>query len=127
MSAVPDHLFGKREADGLLPRLRELIGALQTAATSDAAQAAREHLASAGRSNGSAGAAAAASRAAAEIDTALDEIDRLGVILRDAATGLCDFPSTRDGREVYLCWKLDEDEVAWWHPRDVGIAGRRKL
>jgi hypothetical protein len=127
MSAVPERLYDKRQADAVLPRLRELIGDLQTAAASDAALVARENLAAAGRSNGSAAAAAAASSAVAEIGAALDEIDRLGVILRDAATGLCDFPANRGGDDVYLCWKLGEDEVGWWHPRDVGIAGRRPL
>jgi hypothetical protein len=57
----------------------------------------------------------------------LDEIDEMGVILRDLATGLCDFSSVRDGRPVYLCWQLDEDEVGWWHPRDTGVAGRQSL
>jgi hypothetical protein len=127
MSGVPERNFDKSEADALLPRLRVLIRRLQEAATSAAAVAARDHLAAAGRSNGSAGAAEAAGRSSDEISTALEGIDTLGVILRDPATGLCDFPSTRDGVQIYLCWKLDEDEVAWWHTRDTGVASRRPL
>jgi hypothetical protein len=127
VSSVPDFHFDKRAADALVPRLRALILRLREAASSEAAVAAREHLAAAGRSNGSAKADDAAGRTSAEIGAVLDAISGLGVILRDPATGLCDFPSTRDGRDVYLCWKLDEDEVAWWHLRDVGVAGRRPL
>ena len=40
-------------------------------------------------------------------------IDSLGVIIKDADVGLCDFPHMRDGKVVYLCWKLGEDEIAW--------------
>src|SRR5688572_1730863 len=38
-----------------------------------------------------------------------------GIILRDAETGLVDFPAESEGREIYLCWRLDEDEVGHWH------------
>jgi hypothetical protein len=127
MSGVPERNFDKRAADALVPRLRGLILRLREAASSEAAVAARDHLAAAGRSNGSAEAADAAGRTTADIGAVLEAINALGVILRDPATGLCDFPSTRDGIQVYLCWKLDEDAVAWWHRRDTGVAGRRPL
>ncbi len=125
--AEPDRLFDKAAADAALPRLRELIGRLQELATSEAAVTGRRQLAQAGKSNGSPTAAAGAFRAAAAIQEILDEIEALGVILRDAASGLCDFPATRAGQPVYLCWRLDEAEVAWWHPRDIGFAGRERL
>ncbi len=41
--------------------------------------------------------------------------------------GLVDFPTTLDGRWVYLCWRKGESEVAWWHEIDAGFAGRRPL
>ena len=41
--------------------------------------------------------------------------------------GLIDFPYWKDGREVYLCWKLGEPEVAHWHEVDSGFGSRRKL
>jgi hypothetical protein len=105
--------------------LTALIRSLQEAAGSDPVVEGRERLAHAGRSNGSPEAAASVFRAAAEIQAVLDEIAGLGVILRDLATGLCDFPALRESRPVYLCWMLGEDEVGWWHPRDTGIAGRQ--
>jgi len=127
MAPDEDSLFDKRAADATLPRLRALILRLQEEALSEAADAGRQHLADAGRSNGSAEAAAAALEAGARIQSILDEIAGLGVILRDLGTGLCDFPAQRDGEPVYLCWRLEEAEVRWWHPRDTGVAGRQPL
>jgi hypothetical protein len=57
----------------------------------------------------------------------LQELDKLGIELKDPFTGLVDFRSMIDGREVYLCWRLDEPEVAHWHELDAGFAGRQKL
>jgi hypothetical protein len=55
------------------------------------------------------------------------ELTALGIELKDPCTGLIDFPSLRDGREVYLCWKLGEPDVEYWHELDAGFAGRQKL
>ena len=50
-----------------------------------------------------------------------------GILLRDAETGLVDFPAERDGRPVFLCWRLGEDRVAWYHEERAGFANRRPL
>ena len=55
------------------------------------------------------------------------ELKSLGVELKDYYTGLIDFPCWMNGREVYLCWRLGEAEVAHWHELDAGFAGRQKL
>jgi hypothetical protein len=55
------------------------------------------------------------------------ELTQLGIELKDHFTGLVDFPSLREGREVYLCWRLGEPEVEHWHELDAGFAGRQKL
>jgi hypothetical protein len=55
------------------------------------------------------------------------ELQGLGVELKDFATGLIDFPSRMDDRDVYLCWRLGEPEVAHWHELDAGFQGRQKL
>jgi hypothetical protein len=55
------------------------------------------------------------------------ELRELGVELKDAVGGLVDFPTTIDGRPAYLCWKLGEAEVAYWHECDAGFAGRKPL
>ncbi|MCE9606216.1 MAG: DUF2203 domain-containing protein [Planctomycetia bacterium] len=56
-----------------------------------------------------------------------DELRALGVELKDGLIGLVDFPSLHEDRVVYLCWKLDEPEVAYWHELDSGFSGRRSL
>jgi len=50
-----------------------------------------------------------------------------GIVLRDPETGLIDFPSERDGRRIFLCWRLGEDRVRFWHDPESGFAGRRPL
>ena len=55
------------------------------------------------------------------------QITALGVEIKDINTGLVDFRARRDGREVYLCWRYDEPEVAHWHDLDAGFAGRQPL
>ena len=58
---------------------------------------------------------------------AATQLDALDIVLRDPRQGLVDFPSIRDGTEVYLCWRLDEERVGWWHAPEAGFAGRRPL
>jgi hypothetical protein len=63
-----------------------------------------------------------------ELRTALDELTSEGILLRDVENGLVDFPArTASGRPYWLCWLVDEPEVAWWHWPETGFAGRRPL
>jgi hypothetical protein len=55
------------------------------------------------------------------------ELRQIGVELKDPFTGLIDFPSVMNGRPVYLCWRLGEAEIAYWHELEAGFAGRQKL
>jgi hypothetical protein len=50
-----------------------------------------------------------------------------GILLRDPETGLIDFPAERDGMRVFLCWRLGEDRVAWYHDEQTGFSGRKPL
>ena len=54
-------------------------------------------------------------------------IDGWKIALRDIATGLVDFPALAAGRQVWLCWRLGEADVAWWHELEAGVAGRQRL
>jgi hypothetical protein len=54
-------------------------------------------------------------------------LDERGIVLRDIATGLLDFPALAAGRQVWLCWRLGEDRVAYWHGTEEGFAGRKPL
>lgn len=64
---------------------------------------------------------------AADIEGCQRELARLGVDFKGYELGLIDFPAERDGRPVFLCWRLGEDTVSHWHDRDAGYAGRRPL
>jgi hypothetical protein len=57
----------------------------------------------------------------------VDELGELGIELKDPVVGLVDFLSRIDGRDAYLCWKLGEDEIAYWHELDAGYQGRQSL
>ena len=56
-----------------------------------------------------------------------DWLERLDIVVRDLERGLVDFPAMIDGREVYLCWLLEEPSVDHWHGLESGFAGRRPL
>lgn len=66
-------------------------------------------------------------RQAAELAGTIDELDELGLLVKDIDSGLVDFPAVIEGEAVLLCWRLGEDEVAWYHGYDDGFAGRRPL
>ena len=62
-----------------------------------------------------------------ELNAELLRLHELGVELKDPAIGLIDFRSLREGRVVYLCWRLGEPTIAYWHDLDTGFAGRQPL
>ena len=55
------------------------------------------------------------------------ELVELGIELKDPNIGLIDFPTLVDGREAYLCWKLGEPEVGFWHELAAGVQGRQSV
>jgi hypothetical protein len=61
------------------------------------------------------------------LEAFVGELRELGCELKDLQVGLIDFLTVIDGREAYLCWKLGEDEIAWWHDLDGGFQGRQSL
>lgn len=62
-----------------------------------------------------------------QLNAYFTELAQLGIELKDPFTGLLDFPCWMENREVYLCWRQGESEVAHWHELDAGFAGRQKL
>jgi hypothetical protein len=58
---------------------------------------------------------------------AVEELEGLGVLVKDLDRGLVDFPALREGEEVLLCWQVGEEEVAYWHGVEEGFAGRKPL
>ena len=61
------------------------------------------------------------------LNALLAEINGFGCELKGLGEGLIDFPSKREGRTVYLCWKLGEERIAYWHELDTGFASREPL
>jgi hypothetical protein len=57
----------------------------------------------------------------------VDLVDEWGVALRDIGTGLIDFPALANGRPIWLCWRLGEGEIGWWHEADTGFDNRQRL
>lgn len=63
----------------------------------------------------------------ATLQSALSKIEEAGVVVKDLHIGLVDFPTMFRGEEVYLCWRMDEDDIEHWHGVHEGFAGRREI
>jgi hypothetical protein len=110
------------EANAALPRVRETVRRIQELVRRRREQAER----ASGRVHGNGH--APSDERASELQGALEELTRDGIVLRDVDNGLVDFPArSPSGRQYWLCWLVDEPEVAWWHWPDTGFAGRRPL
>jgi hypothetical protein len=66
-------------------------------------------------------------REAAAVTRCAEAIQDLGGVVKDLEQGLVDFPARRGDEEVFLCWRLGESEIAYWHGVEDGFAGRRPL
>lgn len=66
-------------------------------------------------------------QAAEAVEHSVEQLQALGVLVKDLDRGLVDFPALRGEEEVLLCWQVGEDEVAWWHGLEDGFAGRKPL
>jgi len=66
-------------------------------------------------------------RAMGEIQGILLQFQRRQIQIKDVSRGLIDFPSLREGREVFLCWEKDEEDIEFWHDLETGYAGRERL
>jgi hypothetical protein len=66
-------------------------------------------------------------KVAEQLARTVDEIQQTGCLIKDLEMGLVDFPSRRGDEEVYLCWKLGEAHIGYWHGIEEGFAGRKPL
>lgn len=62
-----------------------------------------------------------------EIHEILEELAKKKIILRDLSEVLVDFPAVINNMPSYLCWKGDEEDIAFWHYADEGLAGRKEI
>jgi hypothetical protein len=119
--------YSLEEASALLPRVAELLSKMRQARDRLGDAEAREALDAAGGTNGGGQPGKVVSEGFVELREAMLELRARGIVLRDLDRGLVDFPSLRDGREVYLCWEEGEPEIGFWHEPDAGFGGRRPL
>ena len=132
---MAERSFTPEEANQALERVRPLVARMVEArAALLRAQRRQAELVARIASNGGglsppdvAAAAAEVEQASRELVGVVDELQALGVQVKDLDRGLVDFPCVHRGREILLCWELGEDEVAYWHGADEGFAGRRPL
>jgi len=61
------------------------------------------------------------------LDALVHQVQETGAIFKDINLGLLDFPAWKEGREVYLCWKYGEGDIAYWHEIEAGYAGRQSI
>jgi hypothetical protein len=126
--------FSLEEAEALLPRLTPILSRLRELKLErDRLQLEMAQLEATVKSNGRppAGglkeARSGVEQTAREMRGLIEEIGQMGCELKDTELGLVDFRWERDGREVYLCWKLGEDSIRWWHDLQAGYASRQPL
>ncbi|HVO72957.1 MAG TPA: DUF2203 domain-containing protein [Ignavibacteriaceae bacterium] len=64
-----------------------------------------------------------------DINSFIQEIEEIGCHYKDwnFTIGLVDFPAIIEGREVFLCWRSDEDEIMYYHDLEAGYAGRKLI
>ena len=120
------------QANRMLPLVRRIVADLVAdyRRWRDAVAAFEVHAASGRAEPGDAAAARlqhTVQRLAADIQHYLGELAALGVECRGLDDGLVDFPGEVDGQRAYLCWKLGEPSVEWWHRPEAGFAGRQRL
>jgi hypothetical protein len=117
--------FTAEEANSLLPALTESLQQIRQAR--EVILAGAEHVR---RSASLAGGGQVSQEywdALRDMRKRLEWLADQGIILRDTDSGLVDFPSRREGKDVFLCWRLGEDRIAYWHPPETGFSGRRPL
>lgn len=132
---TPRKLFTLEEANAMLPLVRAIVQDLSRLSREVIER--RERLLTL-RGNRTASGNTPYSEELVQIEQELDndasilgdyveELTELGVEPKNGPEGLVDFPCLLDGRVVYLCWKLDEPEIGYWHDIDSGFAGRQPL
>ena len=122
---MPEKIYTVDEANALLPYLAPTLVELRE--KFEGAERIRSLVAQAAATNGGSPHREKWSRTMARVAELLERLEEWDISLRDVATGLVDFPTVIDGVEGWLCWRLGEPDIGYWHPGDAGFAGRRPL
>ena len=125
MTGAADVTFTVDEANALLPDLRRSLQLIRE--SRDRVLAGAERIRQTAATNGGGAEGKDYWEALSVLRSEVEAITGLGIVLRDADSGLVDFPSRRDGRDVWLCWRPDEERVGFWHGPESGFSSRRPL
>ncbi len=124
--------YGISEANLLLAEVKPLLESLRD--DRDAVAEAQRELVRVRTTNGSADHAEDLARREGEIreivrrmQASVIALDHWGIVLRDIGSGLIDFPALANGRPIWLCWRLGEADIGWWHEQTTGFDTRRPL
>lgn len=122
---MSEPLFSVDEANDLLPRIIPHLETLRDA--HQKMEELQQQVFDSVPTNGGGASHRTFVAASRDAEAALRALTEIGIVVRDPESGLIDFPSVREGEEVFLCWRLGEDKVGWWHPPETGFAGRQPL
>jgi len=120
-----DRVFTVQDANAELPELRERLPRLREARLGLIASS--ERITDAVASDGGGVAGSDWFRHQETLKTEVEYLADRGILLRDPDTGLIDFPAERDGEQVFLCWRLGEGDVEYYHGVRSGFGGRKPL
>ena len=120
-----ERVFTVADANAELAELRERLPRLREARLGLIASS--ERITEAVASDGGGVAGSDWFRHQETLKTEVEYLAERGILLRDPDTGLIDFPAERDGEQVFLCWRLGEDDVGYYHGVHSGFSGRKPL
>jgi hypothetical protein len=115
------------EARALLPQVRQWLEQLESG---------QKYLRSLDESVGAAtardddaggGAVNQLARAMCDLQSVFLQFQKRQIQIKDLRRGLIDFPALREGREIFLCWEKEEEDIEFWHDLESGYAGRERL
>lgn len=125
--ADPERLYTVAQANQLLPALTQVLQSLLAGLGEATDEGALRQVRDTEGHNGGGAAASAMLRAGRRLEREMEFLRGHAILLRDPRTGLVDFPSELGGEPVYLCWRLGELAVEFWHRRDEGFVHRQHL
>ena len=134
--SVAEGYFSPRDVEALIPALTAIMGDVMTAQAEAAEVRERFHAEQERIAMSGGGVSdhafwrqgrADLERVGRRIQSRVDDVERLGGVIKDLDTGLVDFPHLRDGEVVNLCWKHGETSIEYWHGLDEGFAKRKPL
>jgi hypothetical protein len=122
-----DKHYTRDEARELLPQLRKWLAELSRLREEE--QRYEKRLSSLSESGNDIGGETVNNwiRALAAMQQILAEFQHRRILIKDLSRGLIDFPAIMAGKEVFLCWEQDEDDIEYWHDLEAGFGGREKL